>query len=128
MILADTSIAVAVWRAPTPRLLKIIQDYDAAVSGVTVAEIFAGARSPAEFPRCSALLGIFGQMSISEPTWEALGRNINSMRLRGITVPFPDALIATIALQNNVELWTYDAHFPLIQGILPQLRLFVEPP
>lgn len=128
MILADTSIAVAVWRAPAPRLLKIIQDYDAAVCGVTVAEIFAGARSPAEFPRCSALLGIFGTMSILEPTWEALGRNISSMRLRGITVPFPDALIATIALQNNVELWTYDTHFPLIQGILPQLRLFVEPP
>jgi predicted nucleic acid-binding protein len=43
-------------------------------------------------------------------------------------VPFPDALIGTVAINNNLEVWHHDAHFPLMQTALPHLRLFVKPP
>jgi predicted nucleic acid-binding protein len=36
--------------------------------------------------------------------------------------------IATVAIANGIELWARDRHFPLIQSILPALRLFQEPP
>ena len=39
-----------------------------------------------------------------------------------------DAIIATVAIENNVELWTRDSDFTNIQAILPKLRLFIEPP
>ena len=45
-----------------------------------------------------------------------------------MTVPFPDAVVATLAIANNLELWTRDAHFTLIQQWLPALKLFQEPP
>ena len=35
-----------------------------------------------------------------------------------------DAMIATVAIENDLELWTRDAHFVQIQGVLTQLRLF----
>jgi predicted nucleic acid-binding protein len=44
-----------------------------------------------------------------------------------VTVPFPDALIATLAIAENLELWTRDLHFTQIQRVLPSLRLFQEP-
>ena len=47
---------------------------------------------------------------------------------KGITVPFPDALIATIAIDNDLELWNYERHFADMQKVLPALKLFQEPP
>ncbi|MFO0807261.1 MAG: hypothetical protein U0746_01420 [Gemmataceae bacterium] len=43
-------------------------------------------------------------------------------------MPFPDAVLATLAIANSIELWTRDKHFALIQTALPALRLFQEPP
>ena len=45
-----------------------------------------------------------------------------------MTVPLIDTALATIAISLDVELWTYDAHCTLIQGVLPALKLFQEPP
>ena len=42
MILADTSVAVAHERSSSPRLFQIIQANQAAVCGITVAEMLAG--------------------------------------------------------------------------------------
>ena len=47
---------------------------------------------------------------------------------KGITVPFPDALIATLGIENDIEVWARDPHFPMMQKVLPQLQLFQEPP
>jgi predicted nucleic acid-binding protein len=44
-----------------------------------------------------------------------------------VTVPFADALIATIAIENALAIWTRDSHFAQIQGVLTDLRLFPEP-
>src|SRR5436853_394603 len=49
-------------------------------------------------------------------------------RAGGVTIPFVDAVIATVAIVNDVELWTRDAHFTLVQSVLPALKLFAEPP
>ena len=37
-------------------------------------------------------------------------------------------VLATVAISNDIELWTRDTHFPMIQKVLPALKLFVEPP
>ena len=38
------------------------------------------------------------------------------------------AILATLAIVNDTELWTRDTHFKLIQKCLPSLKLFQEPP
>jgi len=47
---------------------------------------------------------------------------------KGISVPFPDALIATVALEDDLELWQHDPHFLAIQKVIPNLKIFQEPP
>jgi predicted nucleic acid-binding protein len=128
MILAETTVVIDFLRTPTPRLLKIIQDNHAAICGVTPAEILAGAKAVPDFARYTAALSVFAIVAIPDAFWEALGRNLFTLRSSGLTVPFADALIATVAIENDLELWTHDAHFAMIQIVLPRLRLFVEPP
>jgi predicted nucleic acid-binding protein len=72
-------------------------------------------------PRCSLEL-------IPDALWTDVGTNAAFLRHRGLTVPFADVVIATVAVNAGMELWTYDNHFPLVQAVLPQLQLFQEPP
>lgn len=128
MILTDTSVLVVYERAPTPRLRRIITDNAAAVCGVAVAEMFAGVRTPQDEIRCRTALADFRSVAIPETLWETVGRNQSQLRANGATVPLSDTVMASLAVALRVELWTYDAHFALIQRFLPALQLFQEPP
>jgi predicted nucleic acid-binding protein len=60
--------------------------------------------------------------------WDTVGDNLCTLRTQGITVPFPDAILATLGIVNNIEVWARDRHFPDIQLVIPTLKLFQEPP
>jgi predicted nucleic acid-binding protein len=128
VILTDTSVVIVYERAPTPRLRRIAADNDAAVCGVALAEMFAGVRTPADEVRCRTALADFQPLSIPETLWETVGSNQARLRANGVTVPLTDTVVASLAVALNLELWAYDAHFVLIQRILPALKLFHEPP
>ena len=128
MILADTSVAIEVYRHRPAHLLQIIVVHDAAICGVTVAELHAGARTTAEQSRCAATVSAFQTLNIPETLWLIVGRTIATLRAGGLTIPFVDAVLAALAVDLGIELWTYDAHFSLAQVHLPGLRLFQEPP
>jgi predicted nucleic acid-binding protein len=128
MILADTTVVIDFLPGPTARSLKIIRDNSAAICGATLAEVYAGARSPADFKRYENSLSSFGLIPTPKKIWPSLGRNLSLLGANGLSVPFPDALIATLAIENDIELWHHDVHFPSIQKILPRLKLFQEPP
>jgi predicted nucleic acid-binding protein len=60
-------------------------------------------------------------------TWDHLGDLLASLRTRGLPMPFQDVLLAAIAIDHNVEIWSYDAHFLAIQSVLANLKLFQGP-
>jgi predicted nucleic acid-binding protein len=128
MILADTCVVIAVQRDLTNQRLRIIHEQEPAVCGITCAEVLAGARTDRDVLRIQSLLSVFRRVGTPESIWQILGANQSALMARGITVPFTDALIATVAIENDLELWTYDSHFSMMQSVLPRLRLFVEPP
>jgi predicted nucleic acid-binding protein len=124
MILIDTSVLVDYLRAPSDRVLRLFEQNHAAICGVIRAEVLAGARSPADLDRIAHSLDVLGHIEISEGIWDQLGKNLSVLRAAGVTVPFPDALIATLAIKVGIELWTNDSHFERIERVLPGLRLF----
>lgn len=63
-----------------------------------------------------------------ESCWDLVGENLAALYARGITVPFPDVVIATLGIENDIEVWARDPHFPVMQMVLPRLKLFQEPP
>ena len=126
MILIDTSVLIDYLRSPSDRVLRLFEEREAAICGVIRAEVLAGSRNPADIERIARSLDVLKHIEISERIWDRLGKNLAVLREAGVTVPFPDALIATLAMEHGVELWAKDTHFARIQQVLPALRLFRE--
>lgn len=128
MILTDTSVVVALLRTKDPKLRQLIVAHDGAICGVTRAEILHGARDLQHRQQLLSVLNLFQHVPIPDSLWDDLGDHLAALRSAGVTVPFADAILTTVAITNSIEFWTHDAHFALIQRVLPQLKLFVEPP
>ncbi len=126
MILVDTSVVIDYTRSGDPKLLALFQAHGAAICGITRAEVLAGSRSPRHRGRLVAALNSFSPLPTPEPLWDEVGAYLLALRSAGVSVPFQDVVIAAVAIAN--ELWTRDAQFGMIQTVLPQLRLFQEPP
>jgi predicted nucleic acid-binding protein len=127
MILVDTSVVIDYLKTGDPLLLATFQSHDAAICGVTRAEVLHGARDARHIAKLTAALNSFRQEPIPESLWDLVGTNLARLRSSGIVVPFADVIIATLATELQVELWTRDKQFLLIQKVLSTLRLFPEP-
>lgn len=129
MILADSTVVIDFCRRrPDPKVISVMAAHVAAICGITRAEVLTGARDLNHHQQLLGMLAQFQSVPIPESMWDLVGENIADLRRNGITVPFQDAIIATVAIANDIELWTRDNQFRMIQGVLPQLRLFQEPP
>jgi predicted nucleic acid-binding protein len=128
MILVDTSVVIDVVRGQDAKLRALLPTLPVALRGITRAELLCGARTPAHRQKLVSLLGTFHQLPLPDSIWDTVGDHLALLRLGGLTVPFQDVAIATVALTNGVELWTRDLHFTHVQRLLPALKLFHEPP
>jgi len=128
MILVDTGVLIDFLRTKEAKLDRLFRTEAVAVCGVTRAEILAGARSAQDRQRLLRFLARFHQALTLEPHWDLVGDNLATLYARGVSVPFPDAVIATLGIENDIEVWGRDPHFPTMQKHLPRLKLFAEPP
>lgn len=126
MILLDTSIPIDYFRAKDAGLLSRFESENAAICGITRAEILYGARSPVHRESLIAALDVLNQVMMPESLWDHVGDILSKLRGQGITVPFTDAVIAGVAMGNGLALWTRDKQFALINHAFPQLVLFDE--
>lgn len=126
MILADSSILIEWQRKPSLRLHQTITRYDAAICGVTVAEVLTGARNPEERRKMIDLLSSFGRVAIEDGVWELAGDLAAQLRLQGTPLMLADVTIAAAATYHRVPLWTRDAHFSRVLPYAPDLILFDE--
>lgn len=128
MILVDTSILVDSLRTSDPKISSLLSAHAGVTCGVVLAELLHGARTSRERGLVIALVGTLGSVPIGDSLWKSVGDNLAAMRGRGVNVPLADAIIATLAIDLGIEVWTRDSHFSLMQSVLPSLRLFQEPP
>ena len=128
MILVDSSVMFDHLRNRDPRLVFHFAKFPVAVGGVTRAEVLHGARNPADRAKLTTFLARFGQIPFDESLWDALGDNLALLRSKGLSVPFQDVVLATLAIHHDLEVWARDHHFPLMQKWLPALKLSAEPP
>lgn len=127
MILTDASIVIDLLRTGDPKLQRLVANLAPAVCGITRAEVLCGARSPAERQKLLLALTQFPLLPMADTLWDALGDNLATLRAAGIKIPVADSIIATVAIEHDIELWTRDQQFTMIQPVLSRLRLFVEP-
>src|SRR5260370_13881193 len=128
MILVDTSVVIDYSRGKDTKLVSRLPTVPVAVCGIVSAELLCGARDPQHRADLLTLLSTFNQLAISDSIWTNIGDNLAVLRSKGITVPFPDVVIATLGIENDMELCARDPHFPMMQKVLPALKLYQEPP
>lgn len=128
MILVDACVLFDHLRGKDPRLAAHFKSFPCAICGVTRAEVLHGARHPADRTALLVFLNCFAQVSIPDQIWDKVGDNLARLRSSGITVPFADVVLATVAMDGGHEVWSRDAHFRTMQLALPALRLFPAPP
>ena len=127
MILADTNIFIDFWNNPTEDLKNVFIKEDIAVCGVVRAELLHGAVSAKDFANITTMLEAFDEFNLAISDWQILGDNLYNLRKKGISIPFSDAIIATIALKHGIPIWTGDRHFLLIQSVLTGLNIYQTP-
>lgn len=128
MILADASVVIPYIRRADPKLTRLVPALPVAVCGITEAEVLAGSRSPADLARFTAILAGFRTVAVPPDVWPEVGRNLSALLRAGLSIPFTDVTVATVAVVSGLECWARDQHFALMRPHLPGLRLFAEPP
>ena len=124
MIIVDTNIIIDFWKNPSQAFIDIFLNEDVCICGIIKAELLHGARNPGEFNKINDALSEFEYITIDEIAWDYLGDVLFNLKKGGLTIPFQDALLITIALKNKMAIWTNDKHIKLAVNIFHDLQLF----
>ncbi|HKI33402.1 MAG TPA: PIN domain-containing protein [Gemmataceae bacterium] len=128
MILLDSTVVIDYTRGKDPKLHLLFSSLKLGVCGIVRSEVLTGWRTAADRAKLIAILNGLTQVSTPDSVWDTVGDNLAELRRHGLTVPVPDAVIATLGMNLNIEVWSRDPHFAAMQRILPTLKLFQEPP
>ncbi len=123
-VLVDTSVWVEYLRGRNRELIdqmgKLIQTQSVAICGIVIAELLAGVKVKKDREILKQTLDALEYMEASQSTWILAGEISCELMSKGTGIPLTDVVLAAVALENDVAVFTYDKHFDRI----PKLRRF----
>lgn len=115
MILIDTCAWIDFFKSQTGELgnhvFELIETNQAAITGVVIAELLQGIKNEKESQRLERLLGAIHYLKTEDHDWINAGQLAQQLRVKGLTLPLTDILIATIAQRHHISVLTIDKHF-----------------
>ena len=91
--------------------------------GVVHAELLHGSKSEKNCQQMADALSKVPTKDLEGADWNELGHQLYRYRTGGFTVPFTDAVIASIGIKYGIPVWTDDKHFSMMQSVIPQLKV-----
>lgn len=119
-VLVDTSIWIEFFKSQSKigdALETLLKKDSVWVCGIILFELVQGIRSDSEKARIIQFLKDLNYIEMTDTLWQKAGELSRSLKIKGITLPFSDILIAAIALDKNLTVFTLDKHFEHIPGI-----------
>jgi predicted nucleic acid-binding protein len=115
MVIVDTSAWIEFFRrdgTPEAKLAMrgLLDKYEATLCGPVEMEFLGGAL-PAEKSRLQSWFNIIPYVRNDQKIWRQAADTFSRLRQNGLTVPWNDALIATIALGQDCRVYAIDRHF-----------------
>lgn len=121
MVVADTSVWIPFFNepaSPEKRELDALIDGDGLVLvGVVLAELIQGCRTPSEADTTISKLSGLRFVETTFETWKGAGTLSFALRRRGVTLPLSDLVIAALALEHRLRVYTLDPHFQHVPGL-----------
>lgn len=127
MVLIDSSAWIEALRGKGEVGVKLaveglLDAYEALLCSPVRLEVLGGARAE-ERRRLGMYFSVIPYRAVSAQDWEQAVALAWRLRDKGLTVPWLDVLIASIAISDNIRLYTVDAHFEKM-ATLTGLRLY----
>lgn len=116
-ILADTCIWIEFFRSHTAIgdiLITFIKEKNVWVCGCILFELIQGIKIETEKNKILAALSDLNYIEMSKYLWQKAGELSALLKKKGLNIPFSDIIIATIALEYNLQIFTLDKHFDSI--------------
>jgi len=108
-------------RSAAKKAIDGLSDDDRAVAvGPVIAEILQGCRNAREAEWIASLLGGLRSVHTQDTHWRQAGLLGLDLRRNELVLPLSDLVIAAVATDQELEVYTIDPHFSRIPGI----RLF----
>lgn len=122
MVIADTSVWISFFNRPASvekRTLDVLIDSDeVAITGVVLAELLQGCRTPKERDALKETILALPYVETTQPIWIRAGETSSALLRRGITLPIPDLIVAAAALERQFQVYSIDRHFQRIPGLM----------
>ena len=127
MVLVDTSVWIEFFRRDGDPAVKLamkslVEELEATLCGPVEMEFLGGAR-PHERPRIQNRFEILPYLNNDQKIWREAATHYATLRGKGVTVPWNDVLIASLALRRNCRVYAVDHHFEAMKKHL-RLRLY----
>lgn len=119
-ILVDTSIWIEFFKKTSTAgdvVAELLSKDRVWVSGVILFELVQGAKSEAEKDRIISQLTGLNYVEMSVLLWRKAGELSKAMKKKGVTLPISDILLAVIAIEFGLSVFTLDKHFESIPGV-----------
>lgn len=119
MVLVDTSIWIDYLQKNNTfgeKVTRLIDQGEVAVAGLVVAELIQGAKTNKEVKLIRSFIEAFEFLKEGSETWEKAGILSFELRKKGKIIGLADCYLATLALENNLAIFTLDKHFKEIAG------------
>lgn len=121
MVIVDTSVWIEYLRgkrtADVDALESLVDEGRAALTGLVLAELLRGRRTPGERSKLEERLTGAEFIDMDRSTWRRAGMIGGDLDARGSGIPMTDVLIAAVAIEHDHELFTRDKHFERIPGL-----------
>ena len=88
--------------------------------GIVLFEIFRGIKEEHEKSRILDILSILPYAEMTKSLWQKSADLSIALREKGMTLPYSDIFVATVAKEHNLSVFTLDKHFEKI----PDLQLY----
>jgi predicted nucleic acid-binding protein len=121
LILVDTPVWITASNVKTSREAKELDDllsqYQVVITDFVLAEILQGAADEQDFVKWSTRMGALDLYHAGLREWQRAARLSFDLRRRGMTTALSDLVIASVALEHDLEVYTTDTDFQRIPGL-----------
>jgi len=120
--LADTTVWIEFFRGKSKvaDLIEMLLTENAVCTcGVVMFELLQGIKSEGEKNKILSILATLPYFEMTQQLWRSAAEVSLSLKKHGVSLPLSDIFIATIAVENDLSIYTLDNHFTQI----PNLKL-----
>jgi predicted nucleic acid-binding protein len=119
-VLVDTCIWIDFFK-DTPSIAKklhrLIEKDTVYTAGIILFEIFQGLKSEKEKAVLEEVFKSIPYLEMTSSSWLNAAGLSRDLKKKGVTLPPSDILLAQLAIENSLEIFTIDDHFKSIPGV-----------